>query len=218
MKYLALTFLLCFFCRISFSQTYITPSIGYDFMNMESVFIVPNFHGFEVLNSPYSINSLQYGLEMEQTIYDKLNTSAHLCFAQKSVHASVFNIIPFDGFIFNQLRVNLLINYKLTNYFFLGIGYDYNQMKELKYTLRGESFSPAFKPLLIDHGSSLSARGNWKNIELKLYFHKGMNNNVSNSPHELSVKPIKYFGFSLGYRIKIINSFKRDKKTKCPTV
>lgn len=93
MKSLVLTLSLAFIYNSSFSQTYLTPSLGYDFMSMKSVFIAPDFHGFEVLNSPYSINGLQYGLEIEQIIYDRLSASAHLCFAQRSVDASNYGFI-----------------------------------------------------------------------------------------------------------------------------
>lgn len=70
---------------------------------------------------------------------------------------------------------------------------------------------------MIDQGLNICIRGYWKNIELKGYFHKGINSNISDSSHELSIKPINYFGVSLGYRIKILNSFKRGKKAECPT-
>lgn len=70
---------------------------------------------------------------------------------------------------------------------------------------------------MIDQGLNISIRGTWKNIELKGYFHKGINSNKSDSAYELSIKPINYFGFSLGYRLKILNAFKRSKKAECPT-
>jgi len=216
MKYLVLTFLLCLFCRISFSQTYITPSLGYDFMSMKSVFIDPDFHGFEVLSPPYSIKGLQYGLEIEQSIFNGISTSAHLYYAKRKVEASNYGFIASDGFIFNSWRGNISLNYRINNYLTLGIGYDYIKLKDLRHTLRERIFS-TFKPQMIDRGLNVNIRGYWKNIEIKGYFHKGINSNISDSSHELSIKPVNYFGFSLGYRIKIINSFKKGKKAECPT-
>ena len=215
MKYFVISLSLSFVCNSSFSQTYLTPSIGYDFMSMESVFIEPDFHGFEVLSSSYSIDGLQYGLEIEQTIHNRLSTSAHLCFAKRKVDASMYGFVPIDGFVFDSWRGNISLNYRIFSYLTIGIGYDYNQLSDLTYTFREQTYSK-FKPLMIDQGLNVSIRGCWKNIELKGYFHKGMNSNISDSPHELSIKPINYFGVSLGYRIKIINSFKRAKKAECP--
>jgi len=216
MKSLVLTLSLAFIYNSSFSQTYLTPSLGYDFMSMKSVFIAPDFHGFEVLNSPYSINGLQYGLEIEQIIYDRLSASAHLCFAQRSVDASNYGFIAYDGFNFKNWRGNISINYQINNCLNIGFGYDNNKLMDFEHTLRNLTF-PMSRSLIIDKGFNVCIRGYWKNIEFKGYFHKGINSNISESPHELSIKPINYFGFSLGYRIKIINSFKRDKKTECPT-
>jgi len=216
MKYLVLTLSLSFICNSSFSQTYLTPSIGYDFMSMESVFIEPDFHGFEVLSPPYSIKGLQYGVEIEQSIHNRLSASAHLCFGKRKVDASMYGFVPIDGFVSDSWRGNISLNYRIISYFTIGVGYDYNQLRNLTYTFREQTYSK-FRPLMIDQGLNVSIRGYWKNIELKGFFHKGMNSNISDSPYELSIKPINYFGFSLGYRIKIINSFKRNKKAECPT-
>ena len=216
MKCLVLTLSLAFIYNSSFSQTYLTPSLGYDFMSMKSVFIAPDFHGFEVLNSPYSINGLQYGLEIEQIIYDRLSASAHLCFAQRSVDASNYGFIAYDGFNFKNWRGNISINYQINNCLNIGFGYDNNKLMDFEHTLRNLTF-PMSRSLIIDKGFNVCVRGYWENIELKGYYHFGLNNNSSNSIYELSIKPINYFGFCLGYRIKIINSFKRDKKTECPT-
>jgi hypothetical protein len=183
---------------------------------MESVFIAPDFHGFEVLNSPYSIKGLQYGLEIEQAIYDKLSASVYLSFARRQAEASIYSPISLDGFEFDYWRGNMSLNYRIISYLTIGIGYDYNQLRGLTYTFREQTYSK-FRYLMIDHGLNVSIQGYWKNIEFKGYFHKGMNSNISDSPHELSTKPIDYFGVSLGYRIEIINSFKRDKKADCPT-
>jgi hypothetical protein len=183
---------------------------------MESVFIAPDFHGFEVLNPPYSIKGLQYGIEIEQTIYDKLSASFYLNFARRQAEASIYSPVSLDGFEFDYWRGNVSLNYLIISYLTIGIGYDYNQLKDLTYTFQEQTYSK-FKSLMIDQGLNVSIRGYWKNIEFKGYFHKGINSNISESPHELSIKPINYFGFCLGYRIKIINSFKRDKKTECPT-
>ena len=211
MKYLVLAFLLCFFCNFSFSQTYITPSLGYDFMSIESIFIDPDFHGFEVWSQPVSIKGLQYGLEIEQTIYNRLSTSVYLYFAQRKVDASMYGFIPIDGFKFDYWRGNISINYRIVNYLSIGVGYDYNQLKDLTYTFRKQTYSK-FKSLMIDRGLNVSVRGYWKNIEFKGYFHGGLNDNLSDSAHELSIRPVNYFGFSLGYRIKTINSFKKRQK------
>jgi hypothetical protein len=70
------------------------------------------------------------------------------------------------------------------------------------------------RSLIIDKGFNVCVRGYWENIELKGYYHFGLNNNSSNSIYELSIKPINYFGFCLGYRIKIINSFKSEPPPK----
>lgn len=216
MKYLILTLSLSYICNSSFSQTYLTPSIGYDFTSMESVFIEPDFHGFEVLSPPFSIKGLQYGLEIEQTIYDRLSASFYLSYARRQVEASIYSPISLDGFKFDYWRGNMSLNYGIISYLTIGIGYDYNQIRDLTYTFREQVYSK-FRPLMIDQGLNVSIRGYWKNIELKGYFHKGMNSNTSDSPLELSIRPINYFGVSLGYRIKIINSFKRGKKAECPT-
>ena len=186
-------------------------------MSMRSVAIDPGFYFFEILSPSYSIQGPQFGAEIEQVLYKRLSTSLSFYFAKRRVQAGVFNIIPFDGFKFNHLRGNVSLNYKLTNYFSFGLGYDYNQMRELKYTLREETSSRTFKSLLVDHGLHVNVRGFWKNIELKGYFHRGLNDNLSDSAHELSIRPVNYFGFSLGYRMKIINSFNKGKKTECPT-
>lgn len=185
-------------------------------MSMESIFIVPDFHGFEVVNQPYSIKGLQYGFEIKQTIYNRFSTSVYVSFAQRKVDAFMYGFVPIDGFKFNNWRGNVSFNYQIVNYLSIGIGYDYNQLKEFIYTFRGQTYSK-FRPLMIDQGLNVSIRGYWKNIELKGYFHKGTNSNISDSPLELSIRPINYFGVSLGYRIKIINSFKKGKKAECPT-
>lgn len=216
MKCLVLTLLLSIIYNSSFSQTYLTPSIGYDFMSMKSVFIAPDFHGFEVLSSPYSIKGIQYGLKIEQAIYDRLSASVYLSFARRQAEASIYSPISLDGFEFDYWRVNMSINYRIISYLTIGIGYDYNQLRDLTYTFREQTYSK-FRPLMIDQGLNVSIQGYWKNIEFKGYFHKGMNSNISDSPLELSIKPINYFGVSLGYRIKIINSFKKGKKAECPT-
>lgn len=216
MKYLVLTCLLSLFSKNSFSQTSITPSLGYDFMFMESIFIAPDFHGFEVLSPHYSIKGLQYGLEIEQTIYDRLSASVYLSFAKRQAEASIYSPISIDGFKFDYRRGNISLNYRIINYLSIGVGYDYNQLRDLTYTFREKAYSK-FKPLMIDRGLNVNVRGYWKNIEIKGYFHKGINSNISDSSHELSIKPVNYFGFSLGYRIKIINSFKKGKKAECPT-
>lgn len=185
-------------------------------MSMESVFIAPDFHGFEVLSPPYSIKGLQYGLEIEQAIYDRLSASVYLSFARRQAEASIYSPVSLDGFKFNYWRGNISLNYRVISYLSIGIGYDYNQLKDLTYTFHEQAYSK-FKSSLMEQGLNVNIRGHWKNIEIKGYFHKGMNGNISDSPHELSIKPINYFGISIGYRIKIINSFKRDKKTRCPT-
>jgi hypothetical protein len=118
--------------------------------------------------------------------------------------------------VFDSWRENISLNYNIIKHLSIMLGYDYNRLKELTYTFHGQTYSK-FRPLMIDQGLNVSIRGYWKNIEFKGYFHKGMNSNTSDSPLELSIKPINYFGVSLGYRIKIINSFKRDKKAECPT-
>jgi len=216
MKYLILTLSLSLFYTFSFSQTYLTPSIGYDFMSMKSVFIEPDFHGFEVFSPPYSIKGIQYGLEIKQILYKKLSGSINLCFTQRKVEATRYGFVPISGFEFDYWRGNILLNYQIIRFLEIGIGYDYNQLKDLTYTFHGQAYSK-FKPLIIDQGINISIRGYWNNIEFKGYFHRGMNSNISESPLELSIKPINYIGFSLGYRIKIINSFNRDKKAECPT-
>ena len=101
MKYLALTFLLSLFNQLSFSQTYITPSLGYDFMSMKSNFADPDFHGFEVLSPAYSIRGLNYGLEIEQILYNRLGASVQLCYAQRNVDASTYGFVAYDGFKFD---------------------------------------------------------------------------------------------------------------------
>ena len=216
MKYFVISLSLSFVCNSSFSQTYLTPSIGYDFMSMESVFMEPDFHGFEVLSPPYSIKGLQCGLEIEQRIYDRLSASALLCFAQRNADASNYGFIAYDGFNFKSWRGTISINYQINNYLTIGFGYDNNKLKGFEHTLRNLTF-PMSRSLIIDQGLNVSVQGYWKNIELKGYYHFGLNNNISNSTYELSIKPINYFGVSLGYRIKIINSFKRAKKAECPT-
>ena len=185
-------------------------------MSMKSVFIDPDFHGFEVLNSPYSIKGLHYGLEIEQAIQGRLNASVYLSFARRQADASIYSPISLDGFEFDCWRGNMSLNYRIISYLTIGIGYDYNQLRDLTYTFREQTYTK-FRPLMIDQGLNVNIQGYLKNIEFKGHFHKGMNSNISDSPHELSIKPMNYFGFSLGYRIKIINSFKRDKKAECPT-
>jgi hypothetical protein len=216
MKYLILTISLSFIYHSSFSQTYITPSIGYDFMSMESVFIEPDFHAFEVLSPPYSIDGLQYGLEIEQSIFNEISASTHIFHAKRKVDASNYGFVAYDGFIYDNWRGNISLNYRVNNHLSLGVGYDYNKLKDLRRTLREQTFA-IFESSMIDQGININIRGYWKRIELKGYFHKGINRNISESPQELSIKPINYFGFSLGYRIKAINSFKKNKKAECPT-
>lgn len=217
MKYLLFIFSSCLFCKISFAQTYIIPTLGYDFMSVKSVFIDPNFHGFEVSSAPYSIKGLQYGLEIKQHIYKSLSISLSTNFAQRDAQANIFSPIPIYGFRFNHLRGNLSLNYNLNAYLTLGIGYDYNQIKVLDYILLNKMLSPVSGPLFIERGLNINASSSWKNIDIKVYFHKGINENISNSSHELSIKPVDYFGISLGYRIKALNSFKKPKKAECPS-
>jgi hypothetical protein len=123
----------------------------------------------------------------------------------------MYGFIPIDGFKFDYWRGNISINYRIVNYLSIGVGYDYNQLKDLTYTFRKQTYSK-FKSLMIDRGLNVSVRGYWKNIEFKGYFHGGLNDNLSDSAHELSIRPVNYFGFSLGYRIKTINSFKKRQK------
>lgn len=216
MKCLALSLSLSFICNSSFSQTYLTPSIGYDFMSMKSIFIEPDFHAFEVLSPPYSIDGLQYGLEIEQSIFNGISASANLCYTKRKVDAITYGFAPYDGFKFSSWRGNISLSYKIANFMSISAGYDYNQLKNVTYTRRERSYTTRSGPSMIDRGLNVSIRGYWKNIEFKGYFHKGINSNISDSPLELSIKPINYFGVSLGYRIKIINAFKKGKKAECP--
>lgn len=185
-------------------------------MKMESVSIAPDFYPFEVLSPPYSIKGLQYGLEIEQVVYDRLSASIYVGFARRRAEASVYSPVSLDGFVFDHWRGNLSLNYRIVNFLTIGIGYNYNQLRNLTHTFQKQKYDK-FKPLMIDQGLNISIRGTWKNIVLKGYFHKGINSNKSDSAYELSIKPINYFGFSLGYRLKILNDFKRSKKAACPT-
>jgi len=212
MKNLILLLCCCTLHLHAQAQTYITPSIGYDFLSMKSVEIDPGFYLFEVLSAPYSIKGFQFGGEVGQVLYKRLSLSASLNYAERRAYAVIFHIIGFDGFKFNNLRTNVSLNCRIFNGFSVGVGYDYNQMKELTYVRREETFSPAFRSLMTDHGFHASIRGYWKNIEVKGYFHKGVNDNIGDSAFDLSIEPIDYVGFSLGYRINVIKLFKKKKK------
>ena len=212
MKNLILLLCCCTLHLNAQAQTYITPSIGYDFLSMKSVEIDPGFYLFEVLSAPYSVKGTQIGGEIKQVVYKRFSISAAVNFSQRRVDAVRFGFFASDGFKFDYLRGNLALNCHIFNGVSVGIGYDYNQMKKLTSVLREISFPETFRSLMIDHGFHASIRGYWKNIEIKGYFHKGINDNIGDSALDLSIEPIDYVGFSLGYRINVIKLFKKKKK------
>jgi hypothetical protein len=213
MKHLLISGFFLFLHLLCSSQTYITPIIGVDFTEMKTIQSDPNFYKFDITDKGFSLKSFLFGIKVEQVLSTKLNLSLQSNYTTKKTNAFIFSAIAYDGFKYNYLRSNLSLNYIPIKFLLLGIGYDFNLIKKVKYTLRGDVFTE-FISSLNDHGPSFSIGSRWKNLEIIGYFHKGVNPNSDKSG--LSLNPINSIGVYAGYSFKLFKIKSKKKDPNCP--
>jgi hypothetical protein len=195
------------------SQTYISPIIGVDFTEMKTKQIDPQFYKFNITDKNYNSKSIFYGIKLEQILDNNFSLSFETSYTSKRVNAIIFSFVAYDGFTYKYFRNNLSMNYKPTKFISIGIGYNFNQIKSVKYTLRGDIFTE-FISSLNDHGPSFSIGSRWKNLEIIGYFHKGVNSNSDKSG--LSLNPINSIGVYTGYRFQLPKIHSNKKGPECP--
>jgi hypothetical protein len=204
MKQYALIFLFLFSAYLSHAQTYIGPIIGIDALNMEVKQNNPHVYRFNIVDTGYFARSAFYGIKLEQVIFKKLSLSFETSYTEKSARALIFTFAAHDGFVYKYYQNRLSARYEFWNFLSVGAGYDFNKLKNLRYTLV-KRVSNEFIPVFYDKGISLSVGVHWKNIELNSYFHRGLNSNSDRSG--LNLYPIKTIGLHLGYRFKVWRGF-----------
>lgn len=186
------------------AQTYIGPIIGIDALNMEVKQDDPHFITFGILDTGYAARSYFYGLKIEQVLFKKLSLSFETSYTEKTAHALIFGFAARDGFVYKYYQNRLSARYEFWNFLSVGAGYDFNKLKNLRYTLLKKVYNE-FIPIFYDKGISFSVGVHWKNIELSSYFHRGLNSNTHRSG--LNLYPIKTIGLHLGYRFKVWRGF-----------
>jgi hypothetical protein len=208
MKNNILIFLICLvFLNKNYSQTYVNPVIGLDFTNLRNTIIDPRFNTFLVLNKGFVIETPFYGVKIEQVVSKSVSLAVNCNYSGKHADAIIDGFVPYDGFNFDYYRSGLSINYRLLKFFTLGVGGNYNLMKKFVYTIDGRTFGTFIKSWQ-DYGISILPRFYWRNFELNSYYYKGLKSNEERSG--LRLKPVESLGFSLSYKIKVLNRRKKN--------
>jgi len=209
MRYHIHFFVLLLFQLSLLSQTYVGPGIAVDFTKMESTDLDPSTTIFQIINKGYSIKSMAYGLQVEQTVSKYFFVSYNFNYSRKNVDAYFYGFIPFEGFQYDYFRNFMALKYKPNKFLFIGIGGNFNFITNKKYVIQDQA-KGEFVADLKDYGIHFSTGIKYKGFNLELYYCKGLKTN-ENREMNFTLKPIHSFGVSLIYLIKVFG--KHEEKT-----
>jgi hypothetical protein len=83
---------------------------------------------------------------------------------------------------------------------------------------RPDRLWPADEGPFYEDGISFNMSYVYKQFVLRAYYHRGLKDNSVYGANHINLLPINYFGFWMGYRIKLFDPIKiGGKKQTCPT-
>lgn len=193
------------------AQTFLGATIGRDFSQIHEK---PNDILFEVYDRGYSSRSWFYGLKVEQKLSKDLGLSIQGIYTKKEVDALIYNFAPMKGFEFSLFRTTISLNKTFLNNFSVGLGPSYSLLYNInQVTQNGGLRAPLMNDKREIGGAFIVGIKYW-NLLLEL------NYNIPLVPsggedEEYSIKPIKSFGISINYMLRVIGS-NRGSKIYCP--
>ncbi len=202
-----------------FSQTYIAPVVGYDFIQMETSDSVSSY--FRILDKGYAVKSPTLGLKIEQQFSSTFGISYYFSYTHKTVNTHTgdyFNYYLFDTDFF---RNSLSLKYYIKKYFYTSVGANCNIMTNIGATRYGRdgAVKATGGPSLKDWGINFLTGIDYKNFEFEFYYSKGLAVNKPTDPNtSVQFKPTNAFGITLSYKIQLLKgcASKKDKKIISP--
>ncbi len=229
-KTLLFTILLYFLCPIAYTQTYISPIIGYELTHYKE-----STNSFYFMTPPNQKNlNLLFGLELEQKLGERFALSFQHTWSKKHINSegtewdSVDDFTRLSGFAFRYNRNILFFKYNLTKNITLGVGHSYN-----RYTETGFVKSPSERLNSINYLILGSVPGNKSDyaiasslgyqvaqFSIELQYHHTYKILVTGTSSPTLFLPPKAISLSVAYQFKILNapSFSGwERKKGCPT-
>jgi hypothetical protein len=205
-----LLFISIFYSCCVYSQTYVGPVIGYDYSRIEAD--EDMYVGFYIYDNKY-IKSPFIGVKLEQIVYHTLYFSYQFDYLKKKVLASSNEYIAIQGIQFNYYRHSFNIKYLIKNLLYIGIGWNYNLIRELKFVaFKDDSFRQSIDEMSLKYTCGIK----FKNCDLGFYYIDDLTSKRQNSYPAYLIKPISSYGVGLSYDFKIFNAPNFKRGTNCP--
>ncbi|MBK9983682.1 MAG: hypothetical protein IPP15_15105 [Saprospiraceae bacterium] len=196
---------------VVYCQTYISPTIGIDYLKMESI---RESHILHLIDNGYSNNSPIYGVKIKRIISKSIFISVASNYASKKVNADSDNFASIYGIKFNYIKNNLSFNYRLPNWF-IGVGFSFNMLNNIRFILNNNNTFDSFTNNLTESDLRLSVGGIFKKFDLEFYYYSGLSS-VNDKRGTLFLKPLASLGMQLSYNIKVLDKQRKEKRIKCP--
>ena len=203
---------------LCFAQTYIAPVLGYEFVNMKQQLFGLGFDRIEFHNEGFATNPLG-GLKIEQAIGKKFAITAQSLYSHRSFKTSFCPCASSgeEQLSYRNFQNNISLRYAPFSFLSLGMGYDFNITKDIKY-----SYLPNLITEIKDRGLSFSAGLAWRNLELTGFYHRGLNTDIFKVGQEYVSKniaqtpsvPIDFASVTLSYKIKLFGANEGKKNQK----
>ncbi len=226
MKTIIFVFVLFIFALPScFSQTYIAPVIGYEFVKTGQRAFDRFTYGVVFHYDGYVENQL-LGSKIEQAFGNKFAIAVQSLYAKRNIRSSFYGCFSNGEYYlsYRNFQNSVFLRYSPFSFLSLAMGYDFNITKDIK-----NAYSPNMIGEIKDRGLLFSTGFHWRNFELTGFYHKGLNADVLNiredyakdlTNYATTIKaiPTNAFGITLSYKIKVFGgcASKKDKKISSP--
>ena len=212
----------------AFSQTYLSPIVGYELTRYNDHFRehTNNIPYYLTPSTQNNINLL-FGIEIQQVLGKKISAAFQYTWSKKHVKAvDTFNDLPVSGIAYRYNRNLLLIKYRLENNLSVGIGHSFNFYKKTSYVPSPSQSLSRFRSLLwannkLDHALALSLSYQIAKLSIELQYHHSYRIVETSPDFPTLFLPPKAISLSVSYKFKLLEkpSFSGwgRKKEGCPT-
>ena len=229
-KIIRFTILFFLFWNSAFSQTYLSPIVGYELTHYKE-----NTNSFYFMTPPRQKNfNLLFGLELEQKLGGKFAFAFQHTWSKKHINSegvewnSVDDFTHLSGFAFRYNRNILFFKYNLNQNITLGVGHSYNRYKKTGFVKSPSERLNSVNYLIVgavpsnqlDYGIASSLSYQIAQFSIELQYHHTYKIVVTDTSSPSLFLPSKAISLAIAYQFKILNtpSFSGWKRKEgCPT-
>ncbi|MBP8724792.1 MAG: hypothetical protein KBF37_06980 [Saprospiraceae bacterium] len=202
----------------SFSQTYISPAVGYDFQKVISTEIP--IHKIDFSEKGFGYESPLIGINFRQKLFDRFLLQIFSEFSHKQVRGNFYGgFTEYLLFHYNYIKNHFLLTYYWKNKWKIGGGITYNFVNRLYYEDLELNYISNQKYNYSENGWIFVLGLTYNQFEIEAYYYRRFGTPYKGDKiHSFHLHQIQSLGLRVSYDFKIFDGCKKKEKPELPPV